>query len=432
VTLLVQVVSVPLFLHYWGAALYGAWLMMSAVPAYLSMSDMGFGSVAGNDMALRVAAGDFSGALETFQSTWIFVLGVSLIAGGLACGVIVATPLGSWLQSTLPAREARLILILFCLYAMGILQASILLSGFRSDGQYALGALATNLIRFLESGASLALLIWHSGPLRVALALALIRSVATLLVAILLTYKLRWIRFGYGHATWVRIKELGRPALAFMAFPAGNATSIQGMTVLIGVLMGPIAVATFGPMRTLSRFPYQVIDAVKNAVWPELSSAYGARNWELARKLHRSSCQAAFWFALSAVSGLVFAGPYIFRLWTRGRLTMNVPCFDMLLLVVVASSFWNTSSAVSLAANRHEMLAMQYLAGTSGALLLGYVMVGRFGLSGAALALLLCDIWMSCFVIRASNRLLDDHTTEFFRSMVSLRNLQALAGRSGN
>src|SRR6266478_3684793 len=58
VTAVIQLVSVPIFLRFWGPRLYGEWLLLSTLPSYLSLSDMGFASVAGNDMTMRVAAGD--------------------------------------------------------------------------------------------------------------------------------------------------------------------------------------------------------------------------------------------------------------------------------------------------------------------------------------------------------------------------------------
>src|SRR5579863_810410 len=78
ITALVQLISVPAFLRAWGPHLYGEWLVMSAVPAYLSFTDIGFGSVAGNDMAMRVAGSDYVGALKTFQSTLLLVGALSL------------------------------------------------------------------------------------------------------------------------------------------------------------------------------------------------------------------------------------------------------------------------------------------------------------------------------------------------------------------
>src|SRR6266853_4248178 len=80
VTAIVQVVSVPLLLHVWGAAKYGDWLLLSAIPSYLTLSDLGFGNASGSDMAMRVAANDRRGALETFQSSWVLVTLSSLVA----------------------------------------------------------------------------------------------------------------------------------------------------------------------------------------------------------------------------------------------------------------------------------------------------------------------------------------------------------------
>src|SRR5580704_12815917 len=70
VTAIIQLGTVPLLLHAWGAAKYGDWLLLSAVPSYLGLSDMGFGTASGSDMTMRVAAGDREGALRTFQSSW--------------------------------------------------------------------------------------------------------------------------------------------------------------------------------------------------------------------------------------------------------------------------------------------------------------------------------------------------------------------------
>src|SRR3984885_3900212 len=83
ITIVVQVISVPVFLHSWGAKLYGEWLILSAIPTYLAFSDIGFGNVAANDMTMRVAAGDRDGALVTFQSTWLLISACSLAAGTL-------------------------------------------------------------------------------------------------------------------------------------------------------------------------------------------------------------------------------------------------------------------------------------------------------------------------------------------------------------
>src|SRR5271155_3693072 len=62
-TTLTQILSVPVFLTHWGTHLYGEWILLNAIPAYFGLSDVGFGSVAGNDMTMLAAAGNFGEAL---------------------------------------------------------------------------------------------------------------------------------------------------------------------------------------------------------------------------------------------------------------------------------------------------------------------------------------------------------------------------------
>ena len=78
ITVLIQLVSIPLFIQHWGVSLYGEWLILSALPAYLSMSDFGLGAVAGNSMVIKMAQNDKAGALAIYRSVSCFNAGMSL------------------------------------------------------------------------------------------------------------------------------------------------------------------------------------------------------------------------------------------------------------------------------------------------------------------------------------------------------------------
>jgi hypothetical protein len=68
-----------------GADHYGAWLVLTAVPTFLTFSDFGFTFVAKNEMVIAVAAGDRDRALGTFQS--IFGL-LNIVAPLIALGAV--------------------------------------------------------------------------------------------------------------------------------------------------------------------------------------------------------------------------------------------------------------------------------------------------------------------------------------------------------
>jgi hypothetical protein len=48
VTILIQILSLPIFLYYWDMSTYGSWLVLSALPSFLSMADVGMVQAAGN------------------------------------------------------------------------------------------------------------------------------------------------------------------------------------------------------------------------------------------------------------------------------------------------------------------------------------------------------------------------------------------------
>src|SRR5712664_841306 len=421
VSTIVQVVSVPLFLHFWGVKLYGEWLILSAIPTYLALSDMGFGSVAGNDMTMRVAAGDREGALETFQSTWAVMTGTSLLVVVTVLGVVWFLPVTRWLNlSSIDGAGVSLVLIVFSLYTLFILQTHLILSGFRCEGNFAYGTVVNNVIRLAEFTVSIVVAALGKGPLQVAAALLVASMLGTFLMAWLMVRKSPWLRFGFRHTRFSSVRRLAPLAVAFMAFPAGSALSVQGMVVVTGIVLGPIAVATFSTMRTLTRFGFQIVDAIKNSVWPELSAAYGAQNWDLARRLHRRACQAALWLSLAAAVFLFVAGDHIFRFWTHGRVIMDVGAFRWLLLGIVANSFWYTSSVVTIASNTHQRVAALYLAGTAGSLILARYLMPHFGISGAAMSLLVTDVLLGWYVVRMSLAKLEDHVTDFSAALLRL------------
>src|SRR5712664_1428289 len=421
VTAIVQIVSVPIFLHFWGAKLYGEWLVISAIPIYLALSDIGFGSVACNDMTMRVAAGDREGALETFQSTWVLIGVTSLLVEIAVLGAIWFLPLTRWLNlSSVGLAEVRLVLIILSVYAIFAVQAGLVMSGFRSDGNFALSTVMYSVVRLAEWIMATIAVALGAGPLRVAGALLVARILGTFVMGWLMVRKSPWLRFGFRHARFSSVQRLAPLAVAFMAFPVGSALSVQGMVVVVGIVLGPIAVATFSTMRTLTRFGFTIMDAIKNSVWPELSAAYGAQNWDLARRLHRTACQAALWLSLAAVAFLFVAGDHIFRFWTHGRVIMDVGAFRWLLLGIVANSFWYTSTVVTIASNTHERVAALYLAGTAGSLILARYLMSDFGISGGAMSLLVIDVLLGGYVVRMSLARLEDRATDFGAALLRL------------
>jgi O-antigen/teichoic acid export membrane protein len=421
VTAIIQLGSVPIFLHAWGAAKYGDWLLLSAIPTYLSLSDLGFGDASGSDMCMRVAANDREGALGTFQSSWVLVTCVSFIALLLASASVWWIPWQPWLRlSSLPSHQAATIILVLGAHIVLAQQNGVADSGFSSDGHFATATFWKTILRIAEAVASTTVVILHGSLFAVAFTYLLVRCVGTISFVFLLRKMSPWIHYGIRYARLTTIRQLAAPAFGFMALPVGYALNLQGLILVVGARLGPVAVVSFATLRTLSRLSSQLIGVIKFPLWPELSRAFGEGNIALARRLHRHACQAALGLSIFGGSSLWIFGPLVYRLWIRNGVSFDARCFHVLLFVVVTNSLWDTSSVIPISINAHCRIALTYSAAAMLSLGLAWMLVTPFGTVGAAIALFATDGWMTWLVLRTSLRHVQDGFRKFVAAMFTV------------
>jgi hypothetical protein len=134
---IIQLVQVPVFLHFWSKTLYGEWLIIIAIPSYLTFSSIGFGSVAGNEMTMLMARGEQDAALRVFQSCWWFIIGVCSIVVLALGAALYFLPLGHWLQLRLitPDDAKWVVFYLGCATLFGQLE-QLVQSAYTCIGRY--------------------------------------------------------------------------------------------------------------------------------------------------------------------------------------------------------------------------------------------------------------------------------------------------------
>lgn len=420
VTAAIQLGPVPVLLHAWGPAKYGTWLILSAIPSYFALSNLGFGDASGSDMTVRVAAGDKRGALETYQSSWVLLSVVSLILAMLAAVAVWIVPWSHWVKlAGVSSVKASSVILVFGIYILISQQGGIMESGFRCDGHFATGTIFITALRLVEVVVGTVIGVVTGDLTWAALGYLMTRSVAIVVYGFLLHQKSPWLCLGFRYATVSRLKELAAPALGFIALPLATAISIQGFTLMIAAVRGPLAVTAFSTLRTLTRVNFQLMAVISFAIWPELSRAFGEGKIALARKLHRFAFQAGVALSLLTGMALWLAGPVLYRAWLQAAVSLDVHCFHVLILVAIANSLWYNSSVVSMSTNAHQRITLTLVVLSLVSLGVGRVLLKDFGLTGAAIALLFTDVIMVWLVLSSSLRQLQDRFAPFVRSIVA-------------
>ncbi|HEY3320743.1 MAG TPA: hypothetical protein VGP72_09790 [Planctomycetota bacterium] len=405
VTAIIQLCSVPVFLKYWGVTLYGEWLVLSAVPAYLTMCDLGFCNGSANEMTIQVASGDKDRALETFQSTWLMITALSFMLGLISFLLIEFLPITHWFHiGSLSRKEMGWVLILLTVYVLLDQQMQLLAAGFRCEMHYAFSSILFNVIRLAEFLAVCAVVMHGAGPVQAAFTLLVSRSIGAVVLRLALRSRSPWLVYGWRHFRIDVLKAMLAPAFGFLCMPLGHAVSLQGMLMVIGALCGPAGVVIFSTSRTLTRWGFQMTNMIFLSFSPEMSRAWGIRDRSLARKLHAKCVAAAVGVTSVVLLALAIFGKWALAVWTQDKVEFVAPMFMALLLSVLASSVWYSSAVVPMASNRHQKLGIVYLSLMLLSLVLAFALISIWEVTGAACAVLVGDCVMAVYVLYTSTQ----------------------------
>jgi O-antigen/teichoic acid export membrane protein len=429
---IIQLIQVPVFLHFWSVPLYGEWMIVNSIPAYLSFSNIGFGSVAGNEMTMLVARDDRAAALRVFQSCWWLIAGICSATILLLTAVLYFAPAARILRLSSISETDTKWIIFYLGVAVLLGQIEQLLgAAYRSIGRYPFGSMLKSAFILTAFACMMIPVALGAGARVTALVYAAANVFCTGVFFVMVKRDIPWIEFGWKHASVAEIRKLLRPAIAFMGFPIGNALNLQGTLLAIGYALGPTDVVIFGTARTVSRVALQMVQMVNATFEPEMTIAFGTRNIDLTRTLHRRAVQIALIVAVLIVSAMMLLGPWFLSHWTHGLVPPSRGLLSILLLVVVFYALWSTSSTLLTSTNQHQKLAAYYIVATSITCVVCYLLARWYGLYAAAASLLLSEAIMNLYVLPACLVIAHDTLPAFLASMThyppSLRPAELLA-----
>lgn len=408
VVIVIQVFSLPLFLKQWDTATYGVWLLLSAMPSYLSMTDVGMVATAGNRMTMAMGHGDRQEANRLFHSAFMFVVCVVAVALAIAIPMALFMPLngiGNWDQR-----------VAVCALTVGVLIAQfggLADAIFRATGRFALAVMLGNVLRLLEWGGMMAGLFLDGSFSAVAMGGLVVRIACTVVLVLVSRAGGHGLTWHWRYASMDEIKALFKPALSFMVFPLSSALSLQGITLLVGHFFGPAVVAVFNSYRTIARVAVQATSILANAVWGEFSYLFGQGGTAAVRPIYARS----FMFGVLGSAGLstvlYFAAPLLLRVWSHGHIAFYAGPMLILLAYAAVAGTWHVPRVLLLSTNQHIGLAQWSMAGALMAVGATVLLQKPLGIEGVCLAMLVAELLMALVCIRLAR--------DFLASQASFR-----------
>lgn len=404
-----QLLLIPIMLRAWGVEYYGAWLVLSAIPSFLTLSNLGLGTSACMKIAVDVAAGRGEEAWEALVTSLWIIFAIGLIAVIGAFGWI-----HWWHSNQLDAgliENPPLVLTILVANLFVSMLNEPMLGWWNGVGKPSVGIHLLNI-------ASL-------GNLVLSVAIPLLGGRALLLSSMILLWSLLWLAGfsikSYGliresalasrrntRPNWQLGKRLAGTGIGHELSPLWQAVLFQGSLVLANSFLGPAGAALWGTLRTATRSGNQAMELISQSMGPEFQLALGENDRVKLRRLHSVGLVSGLLLSLFMASVLLVLGPYVFGLWTHHAFTVPQSVWWVMSLSLIPFALWWVSGEFQRSINQPWFLNIWAL--FAAALSVGCMAVGgRFGIISFAVGALVFEVCMAGIALPRSLRLLDDH-----------------------
>lgn len=198
-------------------------------------------------------------------------------------------------------------------------------------------------------------------------------------------------------------KEVLKDALryksyALLAQSAGHVVNQCGIYI-IGILLNPLAIAVYSVANILAIKISEMAGVLGITLFPMVSNFYGAKRTEQIRKVFVFATNL---MALGLLPLTAFAWVWaetIIRLWVGEDFLAAVPALRLLALAWFLSAVSMVSGLTTKAINRPDIDAWWATAMAVSNIALGFILIGRYGIMGAAYTTLSCQTVGVCILI---------------------------------
>ncbi len=398
VTIVLHLASLPALIAFWGVDRLGEWMVLTAIPAYLTIADLGFSQAGASAMSMKVAAGDKCGASHVFGAGLLlfyclcFAIG---IAGGLI-GLLAPHLLlpGSLALSNM---EGQVILALLVAHVvLGVLMGTIG-GGLRSVGLNPWLVTVSTTGRLLEGCSTLVVAGLGGGFIAAAMAMLFVRLVSAIVLIRRLRRSAPWYRAkAFTNEGWHQFKVLFVPSISFLAYTLAQLLSIQGVTIAAGVIWGPATVVLLTALRTFSRLGIQAANMITYSWQPEYSRAFGdpEKRETLIPGLVRLHAKLIVPLTACYLALSLLIGHHVIEFWTHGQVKVVEPLLTLFVVSVALDMLWLSAQAFLIATNQHVSTSAIYVVCSLAGLLAVWVFGGSLGVDVVGYAGLAISIVM--------------------------------------
>jgi O-antigen/teichoic acid export membrane protein len=361
VTLVVQLVQIPLFLNFWGVQKYGEWLVLTGIPLMFVLADAGVAQASASKCIMEMGRRSFEDARNTLKTARAYVTLVALLV--VVVGVLLAVFV-DWAAllklDTVPSASAKVVMLLIACYVAFNLQGGYLGAWLRASDQTPVHAFIEGSTRVFDLCAVALALFAGGGFITVAVALLLsavvCRLTHSLVARRLSSHQLR----SPGKATLGQLRAILKPSAGFIGITLTQTLTVQGGIQILNQISTQQTVVLFNTVRVLVRMLVLFGGAVSNALRPELARLVGEGREASAAAFSKKITITTLTIGMAVYLMCLLLGPLAIELWTHSKIAASRAVIGMVGLHAMLHVAWLMPATLSIAMNQHARYAAAY------------------------------------------------------------------------
>lgn len=395
-----HIILIPVFLWAWGSVVYGEWMTLFSLISYLTLSELGMGRYITNKMTQAYSQGDSAEYAKIFKSA-AFLHGF-LVVIGIAIVFVVAfvLPINDWFNIKITEKNTvqTTILILGGYILLGVVSS--LISGlYTSIGEFARGALASNIKDILLIGFVALTLVFGGEFISVAFWYLFLLFAFICFIFWDVMKRHKELNLLGAKTDWPLAKSFIIPGLVFMLIMLSQMIQIQGSVLIIGSVLGSVAVAVFAVHRTLANFVKRAVGVIVPALSPELTTGEARGDYAKLQTIHNMFLKAAIMLSVTSVVFLFYTGEGIISIWTGGEIVLDKGLWNVLLISVPLYAIWHFSATFQTATNKYTSYSVISIISSLIGLILAIILIRYWGVAGVVVGFMIPEILINLWWI---------------------------------
>lgn len=425
INIIIKFIEPIIFLNLATIEVYGTWLVIFSLPAYIMISDLGFSTVGQNQINMNIKVNKFKLAQKNFLNTLNLSILLNAIFSLLFFLILKEFFDNGFLKlGSIKSNEFYNIAIILIIYTFVHQLNGLFVSIYAAHNKYYFKIRLGYLSKILETFLLFYCLYnnYSFGTIILYFLIGKILFFIFIIFDIVKSYD--WVKFQF-KLEKKYIKNNLDHALSYLLFPITNALKYQSTNLIINSILGPKYVALLSIYLTLARVMVNLTSITDGIIRIELAKLWISKQLKKLKKIFIFNIQVTFYASIVIILVLTFSNQLIFNFWIGKDFIINQNLFFILLISTLFQSLFNSSVALLTSTNNFKKITLyNFINAVIFILFIYFFMNFKPNLLIVAILFLVSDLIIFYNALDFSSKMINDNLRNNFIQILSFKNFK--------